>query len=125
MKLNYEELNIYKQTLELIYYTEEILIKYPKVEKPALVSTIKTTTYDCMKLIIEISKGYNKQKKLNLLNELDSKLKFLKVLIRVSYKRRYINSNNYSAWSKKLLNIGNLLGGWINSVVKIKEVIKS
>lgn len=123
--MNYEQLNIYKQTLELIYYTEEILIKYPKVEKTALVSTIKLTTYDSMKLIIEISKCYNKQKKLNLLNELDSKLKFLKVLIRVSYKRKYINSNNYGAWSKKLLNIGNLLGGWINSVVKSKEVVKS
>ena len=41
-----EELIIYKQYLELIYYTENITIKYPKSEKLSLVSTIKNNTYN-------------------------------------------------------------------------------
>lgn len=51
-------------------------------------------------------------------HELDVNLKMLKVLIRISHKRKYINTKNYTAWSKKLNNIGALLGGWIISCVK-------
>jgi len=36
-----EELDIYKQYMTLIYYTEMITEKYPKCEKLALVTTIK------------------------------------------------------------------------------------
>lgn len=115
---NVEELKIYKQYIELIYYTEMITEKYPKVEKMSLVCSIKTTTYEGMKKVISAYKYYEKPMKLNCLNELDMDLKLLKVLIRVSYKRKYISSKNYEAWSKKINHIGNLLGGWINSCLK-------
>lgn len=118
-----EELMIYKQYLELIYYTEKITIKYPKSEKLSLVSNIKNTTYNGMKKIIDAQKEYNKSKRIILLNELDTELKMLKVLIRVSYKNKYINSKNYSSWSKKLFNISNLLGGWINSCLKQLRIV--
>ena len=39
-------------------------------------------------------------------------------MIRVSYKKKYINAKNYAAWGKKLANIGNLLGGWMKSCLK-------
>jgi four helix bundle protein len=119
MKANdVEELKIYKRYVELIDYTEMITEKYPKKEKFAIVSTIKNTTYSGMQNIISAYKLYSKTDKLNNLNQLDINLKMLKVLIRVSYKQKYINSNNYGAWSGKLFNIGNLLGGWINSCLK-------
>ena len=90
-----------------------------KVEKYSLVSEIKRNTYQGMKLIIKSEKEFIKNKKIEYLKELDSILKMLKVLIRVSYKRKYINVNNYKSWSKKIYNIGNLLGGWINSCRKV------
>ncbi len=43
-----EGLIIYKQYIELIYYTEVITVKYPKVEKYSLVSKIKNITYNGM-----------------------------------------------------------------------------
>ena len=110
-----EDLMIYKQYIELIYYTELITEKYPKVEKSSLVATIKNTTYMGIKNIIDAFKQYNKLDKLNQLNLLDSNLKFLKVLIRISYKRKYISNKNYIAWVKKITNICNLLGGWIKA----------
>lgn len=113
-----EELMIYKQYIELIYYTEMITEKYPKCEKLSLVSTIKNTTYNGIKYIINAYKQYDKADKLNNLSLLDNEIKFLKVLVRVSYKRKYINNNNYKAWSKKITNICNLLGGWIKSCQK-------
>ena len=39
--MNVEELVIYKQFMELIYYTEMITEKFPKVEKYSLVPEIK------------------------------------------------------------------------------------
>lgn len=109
---------IYKQYIELIYYTEMITDKYPKHEKTALVSTIKNTTYTGCKNIIDAYKAYERSEKLSYLGELDSNLKFLKVLIRVSYKRKYISNRNYTSWAKKITNIGNLLGGWFRSCQK-------
>lgn len=114
-----EGLMIYKQYLELIYYTENITIKYPKSEKLSLVSSIKNNTYTGMKKIITAQKEHNKNNRLIILNDLDTDLKMLKVLIRISYKNKYINSKNYYAWSKKLFNISNLLGGWIKSCVRV------
>ena len=113
-----EGLMIYKQYLEMIYYMEMITIKYPKCERAGLVSIIKKYTYDGMKLIINGNKEFNKSKRIDILNELDVILKMLKVLVRVSYKRKYITSSNYKAWSKKITNIGNLLGGWLKSCLK-------
>ncbi|HOP65419.1 MAG TPA: four helix bundle protein [Bacilli bacterium] len=115
---NLEDLLIYKQYLELIYYTESILVKYPKIEKNNICVQIKNNTYDGMKLIIRAQKSRDTKSRIRVLSELDVSLKMLKVLIRVSKKRKYINIKNYAAWSKKIMNICNLLGGWINSCLK-------
>ncbi len=113
-----EDLIIYKQYIELIYYTESILMKYPKCERFALASTIKNATYEGMRYILIAFKEYSRDEKLSNLNHLDTSLKMLKVMIRVSYKKKYINAKNYAAWGKKLANIGNLLGGWMKSCLK-------
>lgn len=114
-----EGLMIYKQYLEMIYYMEMITIKYPKCEREGLVGEIKKNTYEGMRLIIKGNKEFNKSKRIEILNDLDVYLKMLKVLVRVSYKRKYISSSNYKAWSKKITNIGNLLGGWIRGCLKV------
>ena len=85
-------------------------------EKHALENKI---TYNGMRKIILANKEFNKNKRIIILNEIDVELKMLKVMIRVSYRKKYINSKNYSAWSKKIYNIGNLLGGWIKSCLKV------
>ena len=113
-----EDLVIYKQFIELIYYTESILMKYPKCERFALASTIKNTTYEGMRYVLNTFKEYSKEQKISNLNQLDTCLKMIKVMIRVSYKKKYINAKNYAAWGKKLANIGNLLGGWMKSCLK-------
>ena len=51
-----EDLTIYKQFLELIYYTEMILEKYPKCERFSIVTTIKNNTYEGMKYVLNAFK---------------------------------------------------------------------
>lgn len=116
--LNLENLIIYKEYLELILYTETILVKYPKIEKFNICFQIKKNTYDGMKLIITAQKTRDSRLRLKVLDELDINLKMLKVLIRISKKEKYINVKNYTAWSKKITNICNLLGGWINACLR-------
>jgi len=113
-----DELKIYAQYVELMYYTNLILKKYPKSERYALVNDIKDATNLGMEYIITAHRELDKKKRIEILNGLDVKLKFIKVLIRISYKNKYISAGNYGAWSKKLTNIGNLLGGWIKSCLK-------
>lgn len=114
-----EDLMIYKQLLQLIYYTEDICKKYPKSEKLSIVTNIKNATYDCIKNVLDAYKTYDKKEKLIYLNKLDSNLKFLKVLIRVSYRNKYISNKNCVAWIKKVTNICNLLGGWYKTCQRV------
>ena len=114
-----EELMIYKQYYTMMLYIEKITLKYPKYEKYALVKEIKRLSYKGIELIIKIDREYDKKFKLALMKELDNVLKTMQVLVRISYNNKYINNRNYEAWSRKIYNIGNLLGGWINSCLKV------
>lgn len=61
-----EDLIIYKQYVELIYYTEMITKKYPKGEKLSLVSTIKNTTYKGLNDILVAFRAFQKEEKIKL-----------------------------------------------------------
>lgn len=113
-----EDLQIYQKYLDLVYYTNDIVRKYPKSEKFALVQEIKQTLQDGLRAMLYSFKVYEKREKLKYLNELDIHLNLLKVQIRLSYKYRYISTQNYTTWSAKITDICNMLGGWIASCLK-------
>ena len=98
-----EGLLIYRQYIEMIIYTTTLLLKYPKSERYGLSADVREAIYDGLKDILFAYRFYDKKDKLHYLFELDVQLKFIK---------------NYSAWCKKLYNLGNLLGGWIASCQK-------
>ena len=108
-----EELRIYQNGVDLLYYTYKITLKYPKVEKSSLVKDLKYHTTKLIECIITAQKNYHISNRLEYLDIADSELKLIKVLVRISYKFKYINSKNYGAWSRKLANIANPLNGWI------------
>ena len=113
---NIEKLLIYKSCLNLIYYSDMILKKFPKAERNLLLKDIRTTNNKIIELIIKTYKEINKSKKYYYLNEIDVNLKLLKVFVRLSYKNKYISSNNYSAWSRKITNVSNLTFKWMSNV---------
>lgn len=110
-----EELLIYKANFNLIYYTEMIVKKFPKVENNFLVKDIRNICLENQKLIIKTYKEINRNKKLYYLNEMDCNLKILKVMIRISYKKKYISPKNYGAWARLITNVNNLLYGWLKN----------
>ncbi len=111
-------LAIYQKYMQLIYYTNDLVRKYPKSETFALVKEIKNSLYSGMRLLMYSIKTYQVQNKLKYLSEFDIQLDLLKVYIRLSYKYKYITMQNYNTWSKNLTDICNMLGGWINACRK-------
>lgn len=111
-------LKIYQKYLELIYYSNDIVRKYPKCENFALVKEIKNSLYVGLRNLMYAIKSYNKKDKLKYLNELDVNLNLLKVQIRLSYKYKYITVKNYESWSFLITDVCNMLGGWIVSCQK-------
>ena len=118
MSSNKTNLTIYQKYMELVYYTNDLVRKYPKSENFALVKEIKSSMYSGLRLLMYAIKTFNKQDKLKYLNELDINLNLLKVHIRLSYKYQYISLKNYQTWSEHVTNICNMLGAWISSCLK-------
>ena len=114
-----EDLKIYSKYVDLYSYTYLITEKFPKTEKFSLVTDIKNITYRGLVDIIDAHKEFNRIKRLGYLNNLDSSLKVLKVLVRIAYKKKYINITNYNAWSRKITDVSNLMYGWIKSCQRV------
>ncbi len=111
-----ETLIIYKANFDIIYYSEMLLAKFPKLERNLLVKDIRNINFENMRLIIKAYKEVSRSKKHYYLNEIDINLKMLKVLVRLSYKKKYISAKNYGSWARKLTNINNLLFKWLGNV---------
>lgn len=108
-------LAIYNKYLDLVYYTNDIVRKYPKSEKFALVNEIKVAMYGGLKSILFAQKEFNKTARIRHLNDLDVHLNLQKLYLRLSYRYQYISVKNYETWSAKITDICNMLGAWIKS----------
>ena len=109
---NKSNLLIHQKYLKLIYYTNDILQKYPKSEKFALVKKIKNTLYNGLHSLMYAIKTNNKQKKQKYLNEFDININLLKKHIKLSYKYKYIKLQNYNTWNTLIKNICKIIAKW-------------
>ena len=111
-----ETVLLYKINFDMIYYSEMLLTKFPKYERNQLVKNIRDTNFEIMRFIIKAYKEPSKSKKIYYLNEIDVNLKMLKVYVRIAYKKKYISSRNYGAYSRKITNVNNVLLSWFSRV---------
>ncbi len=118
VKSKEEEMIIIRKYQEMMLYVYSLLKKYPNCEKFALVTETKKCMFEAFELLLWAKKQYSKNTKIKYLNEVDIKLSCLKVYVRIAVKNKYINARNYRAWSYKITNINNMLGGWINECLK-------
>lgn len=111
-------LEIYQKYMELVYYTNDIVRKFPRSENFALVKEIKGSMYNGLRCLMYAIKTFNNKEKLKYLHQMDVELSLSKVHIRIANKYKYISQQNYSTWSELITNICNMLGGWITSCAK-------
>ena len=107
-----QELIIYQKTYDLMLYLFPIVDRFPKHEKFVLCTQIKNCVLDITRKIIRANKHLNKRP---FLYDIDIAIEELRLLIRFSHERRYLSGKSYAETSKRLNEIGRLLGGWIKS----------
>ena len=110
------DLLIYQKYVDLVEYSYDRLRKYPKSEKFVLVSEIRKSMFSTMRLILRANKIYgDSEKRLDFLNEIDAEIQVQKFFVRFSHREKYTSNKNYMEWSRRLDEIGKILGGWIKA----------
>lgn len=112
------ELLIYQKYIDLVEYGYNLLKKYPKSEKYGLTSEMRKSMFETIRLILYANKIANRGIRLQTINKIDAEISSQKFFVRFSYKNKYISHSNYFEWSKRLDEIGKIIGGWIKSCLR-------
>jgi four helix bundle protein len=110
-----QQLSIEQKVIELFEYSYTTLKQFPKSERFTLVSEIKLILNNILKYTITGVKKYYKK---TTLQDLDIEISKLKIFIRLCKDLGFISFKKYEIWIKKILEIGRMVGGWINSLAK-------
>ena len=105
---------LYQKAYDFLKYIYPVLAQFPKFEKFALQTQIKTAMFEMLKSIIRFKKTGTKSHIYNA----DVELQFLKTLIRLSYDLEYkaMSKHRYEVASRHLAEIGKITGGIIEAV---------
>lgn len=109
---------LYEKMINLIFYSKNLMQKYPKSEKYDLCEDIKKKEYEILTNILYAWKEYDGKKKIIYLRKIDVDLLVLKAMIRISHMGKYITDQNLMVWSEKVEEIGRLIGAWLKSFQK-------
>ena len=90
-----------------------IVDNFPKFEKFVLCTQIKNLVLEISRIIIRANKSKSKKR---FLYRIYVKLEELRLLIRFAHEREYLSHKKYELASKKVNEIGRLLGGWLKSL---------
>ena len=96
-------------------YGYTALRQFPRSEKHTFAAEIKKTMIKLLRMIISTNKKYHKK---TTMRKLDTELELLRTYIRLARDLEFLPFKKYEIWSKKLEEIGKLIGGWIKSVNK-------
>ena len=109
-----ESMVLYQKVYDFLKYIYPVLTQFPKFEKFALQTQIKTAMFEMLKSIIRFKKTGTKSHIYNA----DVELQFLKTLIRLSYDLEYkaMSKHRYEVASRHLAEIGRITGGIIEAV---------
>ena len=113
---------------DLIEYARPILNRWPPFYRYTIGEQIYLELISLLSLATKARlKYYNK----TTLQELDTEKEILKALMRQANKtvfvdkkgeqRRLLSNHSYGVWAEKMVEIGKLIGGWIQSINKEKQ----
>ena len=110
-----KDLIVYQKTYDMTQYGYTALRQFPRSEKHTFAAEIKKTMIKLLRMIISTNKKYHKK---TTMRKLDTELELLRTYIRLARDLEFLPFKKYEIWSKKLEEIGKLIGGWIKSVNK-------
>jgi len=103
--------------------THKIVKRFEKSEKHVLSAEIRHTVATLLRLVIRAAKTQLEERRkrrplvktLELLWQMDVELEYLKVQVRKSFALRLIDEGCYERWTRQILEVGGLLGGWLKT----------
>lgn len=96
--------------LWLLNHTES----FPKNERFRMAKRLEDSAFSFYELLIEATRS-SKQKR-QLLIQADIELEKLRLFIRLSHQRHLTRASQYQFAARSLVEIGNLLGGWLKTL---------
>ena len=101
---------VQQKVYDMILYAYPAIEQFPKSQKFSLAADMKKCLDSIMRLVIMANKKYTKK---TTLQELDVENEALKVYIRMAFELGYLPPKKYEIWSKKAVEVGRMIGGWI------------
>lgn len=98
---------------DMMEYAYPVLQQFPKSEKFAMAADMKLVMDVMLEKAVEAQKKYFKKTTLQELDVANTKLQHY---LRVAFRLRFVSMHKYEVWSKQLVEIGKLLGSWLNTV---------
>lgn len=107
-----EQKSLVEKIIDLETYTETALTQsnYVKNQRFLLCADIRKAISDILHYAIRAMKKYHKK---TTLQDMDIEIEYLRWLIRISHKKKYITNHRLDIWMMKLNEIGAMVGGWI------------
>lgn len=109
---------IYEKMCNLIFYSKNLMVKFPKVERFGMCTEIKKEELDIIRLIMCAWKEKDNKIRIQYLMKADVEIYVLKTYTRIAFKARYISDQNFKAWNEQLTEIGKMIGGWLKTCQK-------
>lgn len=118
-----DRLILYNKIENLLFYTKNLLIKYPKSERFDLCTDIKQGIYRMLADVMFALKEKDNSKRIVYLKKCDVEIAIQKTLARLSYKMKYITDQNFMTWGRNLDEIGKILR-WMDKKMprKLKNI---
>ncbi|MFB6158921.1 MAG: diversity-generating retroelement protein Avd [Candidatus Nanohalobium sp.] len=106
------DMKIFQKSYDFYKEVHPTLKNFPKSERFVMVRQIQNSFLDFMSYISTARKASNT---LHYLRKADQELEQVKVFFRLSRDLGFISSGQHEDISEKLVEIGKMLGGWIES----------
>jgi hypothetical protein len=97
---------------DMIGYGLIVLRQFPKTERYVLGADIRASMYRLLRLVVACNRRVYKK---TALTEIDIDVAVVKSLVRIAHGLKLIPFRQYENWSRMLVEIGRLVGGWIRS----------
>jgi hypothetical protein len=107
-----DDLKIRQKAEDMIAYAYIVLHQFPKTERHVLNQEVRQTMWRLLHLIVLCNKRYYKK---TTMQDLDAELDLLRSQVRIAQTLKYLSFKSYETWSRKIDEIGRMVGGWIKS----------
>ena len=110
----YSHLSIFQKSYDLFKILHQYIAIFPRSEKYSLGQKIKDASINFLDQIIRANNARDKRP---YLEEASQLLEILRIYLRLCYDLKLIGLRRYEIVSKKIDEIGRMLGGWLKDNV--------